>query len=151
MASLNKVQIIGNLGQDPDVRFTPSGAAVANFSIATSERWKDKQSGNMEERTEWHRVVVWGRLAELCKEYLAKGRTVYIEGRLQTRSWDDKDGNKRYTTEVVAQNLQFLDRKGSGGGAPMGGGSSSSGSSSGSSAPSDNGPPPFDSDDDIPF
>lgn len=146
MASLNKVILIGNLGQDPDVRYTPSGAAVANFSIATTERWKDKQSGNLEEKTEWHRIVVWGKLAELCKEYLAKGRAVYVEGRLQTRAWDDKDGNKRYTTEVVAQTVQFLDRKGSGAGA-------GAGSAAGASAPVSDagGPPPFDADDDIPF
>lgn len=143
MASLNKVILIGNLGQDPDVRYTPSGAAVANFSIATTEKWKDKQSGNLEEKTEWHRVVVWGKLAELCKEYLAKGRSVYLEGRLQTRAWDDKDGNKRYTTEVVAQTVQFLDRKGSGPAASSGGGSSP--------ASDESGPPPFDADDDIPF
>ena len=107
MASVNKAIIIGNLGQDPEVRFTGSGQAVATLRIATSERWQDK-SGQKTERTEWHRVIVWGKQAELCKEYLSKGRSVYIEGRLQTREWADKDGNKRYTTEIVAQRIQFL-------------------------------------------
>lgn len=107
MASVNKVILIGNLGSDPEVKYTPSGAAVANFNIATNESWTGKD-GKKEERTEWHRIVVWNKLAELCGEYLSKGRTVYIEGRLQTREWNDKDGNKRYTTEVVAQTLQFL-------------------------------------------
>lgn len=107
MASINKVILIGNLGADPEVRFTGSGQAVATLRLATNERWQDK-SGQKQERTEWHRVVAWGRLAELCKEYLTKGRSVYIEGRLQTREWADKEGNKRYTTEIVAQQLQFL-------------------------------------------
>lgn len=147
MASINKVILIGNLGNDPEVRYTSGGAAVANFSLATSEKWKDKQSGNMEERTEWHRVVTWGRQAELCKEYLAKGRTVYLEGRLQTRQWDDKDGNKRYTTEVVAQTIQFLDKRGN---AEFSQNTAATASAS-SSAPQDNGPPPFDAEDDIPF
>ena len=148
MASVNKVILVGNLGKDPDVRYTPGGAAVANFSIATNERWKGKD-GNTEERTEWHNIVVWGKLAELCKEYLAKGRTVYIEGRLQTRSWDDKEGKKRYTTEVVAQTLQFLDRRGS---AETGPRPSASGASNESPAPSNSdGPPPFDESDDVPF
>jgi len=144
MASLNKVMLIGNLGSDPDVRYTPSGAAVANFNMATTEKWKDKQSGNLEERTEWHRVVVWGKLAELCKEYLSKGRTVYIEGRLQTRSWDDKDGNKRYTTEVVAQTVQFLSSR-------RDGATAQSQSSSVPANSEQSGPPPFDEEDDIPF
>ncbi len=108
MAGVNKVMIIGRLGQDPDVRYTPSNQAVANFTVATSENWTDKNTGNKQERTEWHRIVVWGRLAELCKDYLKKGRQVYIEGRLQTRSWDDKEGKKRYTTEIVANTIQFL-------------------------------------------
>lgn len=107
MASVNKVILIGNLGSDPEVRFTPSGAAVANFNIATNESWKDK-NGQDQERTEWHKIVVWGKQAENCGEYLSKGRPVYIEGRLQTREWNDKDGNKRYTTEVVANTVQFL-------------------------------------------
>ncbi|MBF0104162.1 MAG: single-stranded DNA-binding protein [Deltaproteobacteria bacterium] len=145
MASVNKVILIGNLGKDPEIRYTASGSAVANFNIATTERWKDKQTGNLEEKTEWHRIVVWGKLAELCKEYLAKGRAVYIEGRLQTRQWDDKDGNKRYTTEVNAQIVQFLDKRGS---APAADISQSDGAAS---APADNGPPMFETDDDIPF
>jgi len=114
MASVNKVILVGNLGSDPEVKYTPSGAAVANFNIATNENWTSKD-GKKEERTEWHRIVVWNKLAELCGEYLAKGRTVYVEGRLQTREWNDKDGNKRYTTEIVAQTIQFL-----GGGAERG-------------------------------
>ncbi|UCD18428.1 MAG: single-stranded DNA-binding protein [Candidatus Zixiibacteriota bacterium] len=107
MASVNKVILIGNLGKDPELRYTPGGQAVANFSLATSEKWRDKD-GAMQDKTEWHNIVLWGRQAEIAKEYLSKGRQVYIEGRIQTRSWDDKEGNKRYTTEVVAQRLQFL-------------------------------------------
>jgi len=108
MAGINKVILIGRLGNDPEIRYTPSGAAVANFSIATSEEWKDKDSGEKKERTEWHRIVAWRKLGEICGEYLSKGKQVYVEGRLQTRSWDDKDGNKRYTTEIVASDVQFL-------------------------------------------
>jgi single-strand DNA-binding protein len=104
---VNKVILVGNLGADPEVRFTPGGQAVAKFSIATGESWKDK-NGQKQERTEWHRIVVWGKLAELCGEYLAKGRQCYVEGRLQTREWTDKEGKKNYTTEVVAQNVTFL-------------------------------------------
>ena len=104
---LNKAILIGNLGRDPEVRYTPSGLAVANFSIATSESWTNKE-GEKETRTEWHRIVAWRRLGEICGEYLHKGKEVYIEGRLQTRSWEDQDGNKRYMTEIVAQNLQML-------------------------------------------
>jgi len=109
--SVNKVILIGNLGKDPEVRFTPGGQAVANFNIATNESWIDKQ-GQKQERTEWHRIVVWGKQAELCGEYLAKGRQCYIEGRLQTREWTDKEGKKNYTTEVVAQHVQFLGGRG---------------------------------------
>lgn len=105
--SVNKVILVGRLGQAPEVRYTPGGAAVANFSVATNESWMDKQ-GQKQERTEWHRVVVWGKLAELCGQYLAKGRQVYLEGRLQTRQWQDKDGQTKYTTEVQAQTVQFL-------------------------------------------
>mgnify|MGYP001818617383 FL=1 len=108
MAGINKVILIGRLGSDPEVRYTPSGVAVANFNIATSEEWKDKDSGEKKERTEWHRIVAWRRLGEICGEYLSKGKQVYIEGRLQTRDWEDKDGNKRYTTEIVANDVQFL-------------------------------------------
>lgn len=105
--SVNKVILIGRLGQNPDIRYTPSGAAVANFSVATNENWTDK-SGQKQEKTEWHRVVVWGKLAQLCGEYLSKGRQVYLEGRLQTRQWQDKDNQTKYTTEVVASAIQFL-------------------------------------------
>ncbi len=108
MAGVNKVIIVGRLGKDPEVRYTPSGAAVANFTVATSEEWKDRDSGEKQERTEWHRIVAWRRLGEICGEYLHKGKEVYIEGRLQTRSWEDRDGNTRYTTEIVAQNMQML-------------------------------------------
>ena len=108
MAGINKVILIGRLGSDPEVRYTPSGVAVANFNIATSEEWKDKDTGEKRERTEWHRIVVWRRLGEICGEYLSKGRQVYVEGRLQTRDWEDRDGNKRYTTEIVANDVQFL-------------------------------------------
>ena len=108
MAGINKVILIGRLGQDPEVRYMTDGTAVANFSIATSEEWKDRDSGERRERTEWHRIVAWRRLGEICGEYLSKGRQVYVEGRLQTRSWDDRDGNKRYTTEIVASDVQFL-------------------------------------------
>lgn len=107
MASVNKVILVGNLGADPEKRVTGTGQVVTNFNIATTDRWNDK-SGQRQERTEWHRIVVWGQQAENCAQYLSKGRPVYIEGSLRTRQWDDKDGNKRYTTEVVAQRVQFL-------------------------------------------
>lgn len=115
MSSLNKAMIIGRLGQDPDVRYTQSNTAVANLSVATSERYKDK-SGEWVENTEWHRVVAWGRLAEICQEYLKKGSQVYIEGPIQTRSWEGKDGQTKYTTEIKALTMTMLDSKGSGGG-----------------------------------
>jgi single-strand DNA-binding protein len=108
--SLNKVMIIGRLGQDPELKYTPGGAAVCNFSVATSESWTDK-AGQKQEKTEWHRIVVWGKLAELCNQYLAKGRQAFIEGKLQTRSWEDKEGQKKYTTEIMANTVQFLDSK----------------------------------------
>lgn len=119
MSSLNKAMIIGRLGQDPDVRYTQSNTAVANLSVATSERYKDKQ-GEWKENTEWHRVVAWGRLAEICQEYLKKGSQVYIEGPIQTRQWEDKEGRTRYTTEIKALTMTMLDSKGSsdGGEAP---------------------------------
>jgi len=111
---LNRVMLIGNLGKDPEVSYTASGVAVAKFSLATSERWKD-EAGNTQERTEWHNIVVWSKLAEICGQYLKKGSKVFIEGRLQTRSWDDKNsGTKRYTTEIIAQNMVMLDSKGTG-------------------------------------
>jgi single-strand DNA-binding protein len=120
MAGVNKVILIGNLGRDPEIRYTPGGQAVANFSLATSESFTSRE-GKREERTEWHRIVVWGKTAENCAQYLAKGRTVYIEGRIQTREWEDKEGQKRQTTEIVAQTVQFLgSRDGGGGGAPRG-------------------------------
>jgi single-strand DNA-binding protein len=111
MAGVNKAILIGNLGSDPQLRHTPSGMAVANFNIATTEQWTSK-TGERNERTEWHRIVCWGRLAEICNEYLTKGRQVYIEGRIQTREWEDRDGKKRTTTEIVAQTLQMLGRPG---------------------------------------
>ena len=111
MSGVNKVILVGNLGADPTLRYTPTGTAVANFNMATSEGFKNKE-GERETRTEWHRVVAWARLAEICNEYLKKGKQVYIEGRLQTRTWDDQNGNKRYTTEVVANNMVMLGRAG---------------------------------------
>ncbi len=150
MASVNKVIVLGNLGQDPEVRYTPGGQAVGTLNVATNEKWTNKQNNQPEERTEWHRIVVWGKLAELCRDYLAKGRTVYVEGRLQTRKWEDKQGQPRYTTEIVAQTIQFI-----GGGGPgqpgQGKGDKGGDSSSGSSSSSGNEPPPFDEGDDIPF
>ena len=142
MSGINKAILIGRLGSDPEIRYTPSGVAVANFSIATSEEWKDKDTGDKQERTEWHRIVVWRRLAEICGEYLSKGRQVYIEGRIQTRSWEDRDGNKRYTTEIIANDVQFLGtRDMSEGGRPQGG------MGGGFQGP----PGPGPEDDDIPF
>jgi len=142
MAGVNKVILVGNLGADPEVRFTPGGQAVANFRIATSESWKDKD-GQKQERTEWHRIVVWGKLGELCGEYLKKGRQVYLEGRLQTREWNDKEGKKNYTTEVVVSNVCFL-----GDGRKMeGSGRRDEGGMQG--YPPESGPEPLD--DDIPF
>jgi single-strand DNA-binding protein len=142
-AGVNKVILIGNLGRDPELRYTQSGQPVANFSLATSEQFS-KKDGTRDERTEWHRIVAWGRTAELCAQYLSKGRTVYIEGRLQTREWENKEGQKQRTTEIVAQSVQFL-------GSPRGGGSGGGGGGGGQGGSSDDsygGPPP---DDDIPF
>lgn len=113
---LNKVMLIGNLGKDPDLRYTASGQAVCDFNIATSENFTDRE-GQKQERTEWHRIVVWARQAENCKRYLSKGSKVFVEGRLQTREWEDKSGSKRYTTEIVANNVQFLNTRSGGGGA----------------------------------
>jgi single-strand DNA-binding protein len=121
MSSLNKVMLIGRLGKDPEIRYTPDGAPVANFSLATGEFWTDK-SGTRQERTEWHNIVAWNKLAELAKRYLAKGRQVYIEGRIRTREWDDKDGNKRRTTEIMANQMVLLGSRPEGmdaGAAPM--------------------------------
>jgi len=111
MSGVNKVILIGNLGSDPTVRFTQGGTAVANFNIATTERFNNR-NGEREERTEWHRIVAWGKLAEICQQYLKKGKQVYIEGRLQTRQWEDQQGQKKYTTEIVASNMQMLGRAG---------------------------------------
>jgi single-strand DNA-binding protein len=149
---VNKVILIGNLGADPEVRFTPGGQAVANFRVATNESWTDKQ-GQKQERTEWHRIVVWGKLAELCGEYLKKGRQAYVEGRLQTREWTDKENKKNYTTEVVAQTVQFLGGRAEGGGGFSGGGTRGDGGGAGGPVPppgEDLGPPPGGGDD-IPF
>lgn len=137
MASVNKAIVLGNLGRDPELRHTGSGKAVATLRIATNEQWND-QSGERQERTEWHSVVVWGRQAETCNQYLKKGRTVYIEGRLQTRKWQDKEGQDRYTTEIVADRVQFI------------GGGGAGGQGGGSYGGEDIGPPPA-GDDDIPF
>lgn len=143
---VNKVILIGNLGNDPDVRYTAGGAAVANISLATAESWKDKDTGEKQERTEWHRVVFFGRLAEIVGEYLRKGSQVYVEGRLQTRKWQDKDGNDRYTTEIVANDMQMLGSK-SGGSA----GFNQSAPESVSDKPLSNQDSKDDFDDDIPF
>lgn len=114
---VNKVILVGNLGRDPEVRYSPNGQAIANVTIATSDSWKDRNTGEKQERTEWHRVVFFGRLAEIAGEYLKKGSQIYVEGRLQTRKWQDKDGNDRYTTEIVANEMQMLGSRG-GAGAP---------------------------------
>jgi single-strand DNA-binding protein len=143
MASVNKVILVGNLGRDPELRYIPSGQAVANFTLATNERWRDKD-GNNQERTEWHRIVVWGKSAENCAQFLQKGRSVYVEGKLQTQEWEDKDGNKRRTTEVVAQTVQFL---GGRGGAESGGGSAGDSDPYGAGGGGSSGPPP----NDVPF
>ena len=126
---VNKVILVGYLGADPDMRYTPSGQGVCELRLATSESWNDK-NGQRQERTEWHRIVVWGKRAEVCSKYLAKGRQVFVEGRIQTRTYDDKDGNKRYMTEIIANDVQFL-----GGGREGGGGGGRGGKS-------DEGPPP---------
>jgi len=127
MASVNKVILIGNLGRDPEVRYTPSGAAVCNVSVATTRNWKSKDGGERQEETEWHRVVCYDRLAEIAGEYLKKGRPVYFEGRLKTRKWADKDGKDQYTTEIIADQMQLLGGREGGGGDEGGGGYSRSG------------------------
>ncbi len=127
MASVNKVIVIGNLGRDPEVRYTPSGSAVCNVSVATTRQWKNKDSGDKVEETEWHRVVFYDRLAEIAGEYLKKGRSVYVEGRLKTRKWQDKDGVEKFTTEIIAEEMKMLGGRegmGAGGGDEGGGGSS---------------------------
>lgn len=150
---INKVILVGNLGRDPETRYMPSGGAVTNVSIATSKGWKDRDSGEQKERTEWHRIVFFNRLAEIAGEYLKRGSKVYIEGELRTRDWE-KDGQKHYTTEVVASEMQMLDSRGEmgGGGSSSGGSGGSQGGGGSSSAGDDFGPPPSDDfDDDIPF
>ncbi len=127
---VNKVILVGNLGADPDMRYTPSGQGVCELRVATNESWTDK-NGQRQDRTEWHRVVIWGKRAEICSKYLSKGRQVYIEGRIQTRNYDDKEGNKRYITEIIANDVQFLGGKEGGGGGGGGGGKGR-----------DDGPPP---------
>jgi len=155
MGSVNKVILVGNLGRDAELRYTPGGAAVATINMATTEVWNDK-AGQRQEKTEWHRVVLWGKSAESLTEYLTKGKQIYVEGRLQTRQWDDKDGNKRYTTEIRGDRIVLL----GGGGGGRGGGSMSRGGGvaaseesaggHGGGAPSPDGPEPI-TDDDIPF
>src|SRR5580698_3709731 len=153
---LNKVILIGNLGADPETRAMPSGTTVANLRVATSESWRDKQSGEQQERTEWHRVALFGRLAEIAAEYLKKGSQVYIEGSLRTRKWQDKQGNERYSTEIIGNELQMLGGRG-GGGAPGGGAEGGGRASSHAPAPafseesSGAGGGATDFDDDIPF
>ena len=136
---INKAIIVGNLGGDPEDRAMPSGGVVSNFSVATSESWKDKQSGEQKERTEWHRVAAFGKLAEICNQYLRKGSQVYIEGKIRTRKWKDNDGNDRYTTEIIADQMQML------------GGRQDNQTSDNNPAPAPANPPADDFDDDIPF
>jgi len=158
---VNKVIIVGNLGGDPETRYMPSGSAVTNFTVATNESWKDKQTGEQKERTEWHKVAMFDRLAEIAAEYLRKGSQVYIEGKLQTRKWQGKDGQDRYTTEIRASEMQMLGGRGGAGGGAGGGGSFGGGGQQGGgqqgggqqggggNAPPQSGPDDFD--DDIPF
>ena len=141
--SVNKVILVGNLGKDPELRYSPSGSAVCTFSLATTDRFKNKQ-GEQQERTEWHNIVVWAGLAEICGKYLTKGKQIYIEGRIQNRSYDDRDGNKRYITEIVANEMQMLSRAGEQGG----GGRSSTPAEEPAQGSQE---PPFNPDDDIPF
>jgi len=157
---VNKVILIGNLGADPETRAMPSGTTVANLRIATSESWRDKQTGEQQERTEWHRVALFGRLAEVAGEYLRKGSQVYIEGSLRTRKWQDKQGNERYSTEIVGNDMQMLGGRGGSagggqapgaGGGAAGGGRESGGEEGGSPSPSRGGGGGEEFDDDIPF
>jgi len=158
MASVNKVIIVGNLGRDPETRYMPDGGAITNISVATTDKWKDK-NGEMQEKTEWHRVAFFGKLAEIAGEYLKKGSQVYVEGRLQTRKWQDKDGADKYTTEIVANQMQMLgSRQGMGGGrgaeapeAAEGGGNSGGGSRPASKPAAKSGGKFDDFEDDIPF
>jgi len=144
MAGINKAILIGRLGRDPEIRYTTEGRAIANFSIATSDEWKDKVTGEKKERTEWHRLVVYGKLAEICGKYLSKGRQVYIEGRIQTREWEDRDKNKRTTTEIVVDQMQMLGGRGS-----MDVGDSAADAHAGSDAPDPHGSGVDDND--VPF
>ena len=150
---VNKVILVGNLGADPEIRYMPNGGAVANVTVATTESWKDKQSGENQEKTEWHRVVFFARLAEIVGEYLKKGSQIYVEGRLQTRKWQDKSGQDRYTTEIVANEMQMLGSRGGagGGGAPAPSSSAPSSSGGAPSGGSSGGGSFDDFDDDIPF
>ena len=158
---VNKVIIVGNLGGDPETRYMPSGSAVTNFTVATNESWKDKQTGEQKERTEWHKVSMFNRLAEIAAEYLRKGSQVYIEGKLRTRKWQGQDGQDRYTTEIIADEMQMLGgRGGAGGGESVGGGGGSFGGGGqkgggqqggGGNAPPQPGPADGDFDDGIPF
>lgn len=155
---VNKVILIGNLGSDPEVRYTPDGVPVANFSLATTESWNDRNTGERQERTEWHRLVLWRRQAEVAQQYLKKGSKIYVEGKLQTRSWDDQSGQKRYTTEIVVFDMQMLDSRGEGGGGSGGSGGggrdagyNAGGQNAGPAAQSDAPPPPGGDDDDLPF
>jgi single-strand DNA-binding protein len=147
---VNKVILVGNLGKDPEVRYMPNGNAIANITLATTESWKDKQSGEQQEKTEWHRIVMFRRLGEIAGEYLKKGSQVYIEGKLQTRKWQDNSGNDRYTTEIVASDMQMLGGRGGGGSAGFPGDSAPA-----QAAPAQSAPSPAaaggDFDDDIPF
>lgn len=157
---INKAILIGNLGNDPDIRYTASGTAIANISLATAESWRDKNSGEQQERTEWHRIVFFGRLAEIVGEYLRKGSQIYVEGRIQTRKWQDKEGNDRYSTEVVANEMQMLGGRGggAGAGAPMNTDNQARAPEARNTAPPPDKPaarsgaaPADDFDDDIPF
>ena len=143
---INKVILVGRLGADVELKYTKAGTAVGDIRLATDRKWKDN-SGATKNETEWHRVVVWGKTAEACKEYIGKGSQVYVEGRIQTQQWEDRDGHKRYTTQVVAEQVKFLGSKG--GGSSKGGGTSNAPSGEGE-APSDDSPPAF-GDDDLPF
>ncbi len=144
MASVNKAIVLGNLGADPELRYTPGGRAVANFNMATTRSWNSKD-GEKKEETEWHKIVAWDRLAEICGEYLKKGSPVYIEGRMQTRSWEDKSGAKRYTTEIVALEMQMLGQRQSSEPREVASPSATS------TTPPDNMPSTFEADDDLPF
>ena len=148
---VNKAIIVGTLGQDPEIRYTANGSAVANISVATNETWKDKSTGEAQERTEWHRIVMFGKLAEIAQQYLKKGSQAYFEGRIQTRKWQDNSGNDRYSTEIVANEMQMLGgRSGGGGGAPMESGGQSQSQPQSRPAPAETAPMD-DGFDDIPF